>query len=65
MGSSTSKPRKGHEKPKHLPKVGTPANRQWEQEGRQRQIFGPTPTIAAVAAVVIILAVIGLVFITA
>ena len=33
MGSSTSKPRKGHEKPKHLPKVGTPENLEWTING--------------------------------
>ncbi len=30
MGSSSSRRRKGAGKPKHLPKVGSPANQQWE-----------------------------------
>ena len=40
MGSSTSKPRKGHEHPKQLPKVGTPENLERDHEGRRRQVFG-------------------------
>jgi hypothetical protein len=63
MGSSTSKPRKGHKNPKHLPKVGTPANREWEHEGRQQQVFGSGP-IRIVIAVLVIAAIIGLILIT-
>ena len=35
MGSSTSKPRKGHKNPKHLPKVGTPENLEWRHQGER------------------------------
>lgn len=60
MGSSTSKPREGHEHPDHLPKVGTPADLEWRHRTRINQVFGSTSwRIAAVVAVV--LAVIGLV----
>jgi len=62
MGSSTSKPRKGHEKPKHLPKVGTPANQAWEHEGRVKQVFGPT-WLAPLLGIMVVLAIIGLVII--
>lgn len=68
MGSSTSKPRKktgkGSAKPKHLPKVGTPENLAWEHEGRQQQVFG-SGWMAAVLAVLVVVAIIGLIFITA
>lgn len=40
MGSSTSKPRKGHEHPHHLPKVGSPANQQWEHKEHRANLFG-------------------------
>ena len=40
MGSSTSKPRKGHKNPKHLPKVGTPENLEWRHEGEKQDAFG-------------------------
>ena len=40
MGSSTSKPRKGHEHPQHLPKVGSPANEEWEHETHKKVDFG-------------------------
>ena len=59
MGSSTSKRRRGHEHPDHLPKVGSPANLAWRHEARFNQVFGPTWwRIAVIVAVV--LAVIGL-----
>lgn len=60
MGSNTSKPRKGHEHPQHLPKVGTPANRAWEHEGRQRQVFGGSSGIALIVAAVVVLMLIAL-----
>ncbi len=64
MGSSTSKPRKGHEKPSHLPKVGTPANMAWEHENHERRIFGSSPVVAALIGILIVAVVIGLLIIT-
>ena len=61
--SSTSKPRKGHEKPKHLAKVGSPANEQWEHETHKSVVFGST-TKMVVIGVVGLLAVIGLLILT-
>jgi hypothetical protein len=63
MGSSSSKRRKGHEKPHHLPKVGTPANESWEHETHHEQMFG-SGARAAVIAVVLVAAVIGLLVLT-
>lgn len=63
MGSSSSKPRKGHEKPKHLPKVGTPANQEWEHESHESVMFGSTAKMAAVGLVGV-LVVIGLLLLT-
>ena len=63
MGSSTSKPRKGHQKPKHLPKVGTPANQQWEHETHESVMFGSTGKMIA-GALIGILVVIGLLVLT-
>lgn len=63
MGSSRSKPRKGHEKPHHLPKVGTPANEEWEHETHRSVSFG-SPAMMAVIGVVGILVVIGLLVLT-
>ena len=63
MGSSSSKPRKGHDKPHHLPKVGTPANQEWEHETHEKVSFG-SPAMMAVIAVVGILVVIGLLVLT-
>ena len=62
MGSSTSKPRRGHGKPGHLPKVGTPANLAWRHDTRIRQVFGSNGwrTVAIIAAA---LALVGLVII--
>jgi len=63
LGSSTSKPRKGHEQPKHLAKVGSPANEQWEHETHKSVMFGSTGKMAAIA-IVGVLAVIGLLILT-
>lgn len=65
MGSSTSKPRKGHEKPKHLPKVGTPENLEWRHKGERQDAFGVFGgrTGMIVIAVLVALALIGLVVI--
>ncbi|MGA7756263.1 MAG: hypothetical protein WBL31_03420 [Ilumatobacteraceae bacterium] len=63
MGSSTSKPRKGHEKPKHLPKVGSPANEQWEHETHKAVEFGSTGKMIAIGLIGI-LAVFGLLVLT-
>jgi hypothetical protein len=40
MGSSKSKPRKGHKKGRHLAKVGSPANLQHEHEAGESMVFG-------------------------
>ncbi len=63
VGSSTSKPRKGHEKPKHLPKVGSPANEQWEHETHTAVSFG-SPAKMATIAIVGVLALIGVLILT-
>ncbi len=63
MGSSTSKPRKGHKNPRHLPKVGSPANEQWEHETHQSVMFGST-AMRVVIAVVAVFVVFGLLVIT-
>lgn len=55
MGSSGQKPRKGHDK-KHLPKVGTKANREFELREKRKVDFGGWP-IAVVAALVLLLAI--------
>lgn len=54
VGSSTSKPRKGHEKPKHLPKVGSPANQEWEHETHKAVQFGSGAKMAVIAVVLVI-----------
>ena len=64
MGSSTSKPRKGHKKPQHLPKVGSPANERWEHDEHQQQVFGQSRVTAAIIGVILVLALIGLIFVT-
>ena len=64
MGSSTSKPRKGHKKPQHLPKVGSPANERLERETRQRQVFGQSRVTAVIIGVILVLALIGVLFVT-
>lgn len=63
MGSSRSKPRKGHEHPHHLAKVGSRANREWEHETHRSQMFG-SGAVTAVIAVVVVAAVIGLLLLT-
>jgi hypothetical protein len=63
MGSSTSKPRKGHEHPQHLPKVGSKANLKWEHETHKQVVFGSTLGMVIIALVVV-LAVIGLLILT-
>lgn len=65
MGSSRSKPRKGHEKPKHLPKVGTPENLEWRHRGERADAFGVFGgRWAAIAvAIVVAAALVGLVLI--
>jgi hypothetical protein len=63
MGSKTSKPRKGHEHPQHLPKVGSPANLKWEHETHQKVVFGSTLGMVIIA-IVVVLAVIGLLLLT-
>ena len=64
MGSSTSKPRKGHKKPQHLPKVGSPANERWGHDERQQQVFGQSRVTAVIIGVILVLALIGLIFVT-
>lgn len=60
MGDSASKPRRGHKNPRHLPKVGTPANNAWEHRTRTALVFGSgtrsTLLIAAVIVAIIVLA---------
>jgi hypothetical protein len=63
VGSSSSKPRKGHEKPKHLPKVGSAANEEWEHETHKSVEFGSTAKMIVIFAVGI-LAVVGLLILT-
>jgi hypothetical protein len=63
VGSSSSKPRKGHEKPKHLPKVGTPANEQWEHNEHEANVFGSGAKMVAIG-IIGILAVIGVLILT-
>lgn len=65
MGSSTSKPRKGHKNPKHLPKVGTPENLEWRHKGERDdafKVFGGK-TGAIIGAVLVAAALIGLILI--
>jgi hypothetical protein len=63
VGSSKSKPRKGHQKPRHLPKVGSPANQEWEHETHKGVEFGSTGKMV-VMGIVGVLAVIGLLILT-
>ena len=63
MGSSSAKPRKGHEKPKHLPKVGTPANEQWEHDEHKANVFGSGARMLTIGIVGII-AVVGVLILT-
>src|SRR4051812_23634940 len=64
MGSSTSKPRKGHKNPKHLAKVGSPQNRAWEHDQRSRRAFGPG-WIGVVAGVLLVVVLISWIALTA
>lgn len=60
MGSSTSKPRKGHEHPKHLPKVGTPENLEHRLAAERQATFGVFGSKwAIVIAVMLVLSLIG------
>lgn len=63
MGSSSSKRRKGHETPHHLPKVGTRANQRWEHETHREQTFG-SGIWAVLIAIAFVVAVIGLLVLT-
>lgn len=65
MGSSTSKPRKGHKNPKHLPKVGTPENLEWRHKGERQDAFGVfgSKWVAIIVAVLVVCALLGLVLI--
>ena len=67
MGSSTSKPRKGHKKPQHLPKVGTPENLEWRHKGERADAFGVfgSKWIAVAVAVLVVAGLIGWIFLTA
>jgi hypothetical protein len=65
MGSANSKPRKGKKKQtKHLPKVGTPENLEWEHKGYKRDVFGGSGLRFALVVLVIVCAVLGLIAIT-
>lgn len=63
MGSNTSKPRKGHEHPHHLPKVGSPANEQWEQETHLKEHFR-SPIAKIIFLVLFVGGVVGLLALT-
>jgi hypothetical protein len=63
VGSSSSKPRKGHQNPKHLPKVGSPANQQWEHETHRKVEFGSSTTMIVIG-VILIVALVGLLVLT-
>ncbi len=63
VGSSSSKPRKGHKKASHLPKVGSPANQQWEHETHQSVVFGSSAKALGIGAI-LILVVAGLLLLT-
>lgn len=64
MASSTSRGRPGHEKAKHLPKVGTPAEMEWARETRMREVFGPARW-RRIAMLLVAAAIIGLVLLYA
>jgi hypothetical protein len=63
VGSSSSKPRKGHKQPRHLPKVGSPANQQWEHETHKKVEFGSSAKAFVVGAI-LIMVVAGLLVLT-
>ncbi len=66
MGSSTSKPRKGHKNPQHLPKVGTPKNLEHRHQGERQDAFGVFGgKWAIVIAVLVVAGLIGWLVITA
>ena len=46
------------------PKVGSPANERWEHDERQQQVFGQSRVTAAIIGVILVLALIGLIFVT-
>lgn len=67
MGSSKSKPRKKRKPQKHLPKVGTPQNLAWRNQGARDdafKVFG-SRWVAIVLAAFVVMALVGLLFITA
>ena len=53
MGSSGSKPRKPQH---HLPKVGTPANEEYERNKRREETFGKLPLVVVAALIVVVVA---------
>ncbi|MCP4434884.1 MAG: hypothetical protein GY812_05190 [Actinomycetia bacterium] len=60
MGRSGSKPRKGTDH-KHLPKVGSKANREYELREKRKVDFGGWPiAIAAVGVLILAIAVIAI-----
>ncbi len=61
IGSSKSKPRKGHEHPQHLPKVGTPNERAWAHQEHEREVFGGG-WVRIGLAILVIMGMVGLVF---
>jgi uncharacterized iron-regulated membrane protein len=63
VGSSKSKPRKGHKNPKHLPKVGSPANQQWEHEMHRKVVFGSSVGMYIIGAI-LVLTLLGLLLLT-
>jgi hypothetical protein len=63
MGSSTSQPRKGHEHPHHLPKVGSPDNMEWEHKEHRANVFG-TGAKLIVSLLVMMVVVTGFLIIT-
>lgn len=63
MGSSGSRRRKGAGKPKHLPKVGSPANQQWEHAEHTSAVAG-SPTRAIIIGAIAILVIVGLLLLT-
>lgn len=60
VGSKGGKPRKPEQH--HLPKVGSPANREYEYRERRREVFGGWPTF--VVALFVLVIVVGFVVVT-
>jgi len=54
VGSSSSRPRKGHEKPRHLPKVGSPENLEWEHESHRSVVFGSTTKAVVIGGILLV-----------